>query len=144
MRIVIKTSVNQNKEQVAVGFTEGLFLKLSPPFPKVSLVRFDGCRQGDQVEISLNFLIFKQTWISEVTSNSNNQIEWEFVDEGKKLPFPLKFWKHHHRVIQESVGSTIIDDIIYKSPNLMMDLMLYPLLYLQFLYRRPVYRKIFS
>ena len=38
----------------------------------------------------------------------------------------------------------IIDEIEYRAPNLLLGRVLWPALYLQFLYRRPVYRRFFQ
>ena len=144
MRIQIKTEVRSDWKKVESLFNEDLFLKLNPPFPKVRLNRFDGCQKGDIVEMELNFILWKDRWRSDITSNSSNEDGFDFVDEGTKLPFPFKYWRHHHKVEKSENGSLIIDDISYKSLNSVLSLVLYPLLYLQFLYRKPVYKKTFS
>jgi ligand-binding SRPBCC domain-containing protein len=144
MNILVKSSVNQNKDAVAQGFTEDLFLKLNPPFPPVKLLQFDGCKKDDIVALELNFLLFKQTWKSLITSDFDNQEEWQFVDEGVQLPFFLKYWKHTHRVLETKNGCEIIDDIEYRTPNRFLDILMYPALLLQFLFRKPIYKKVFK
>lgn len=145
MTIRIATKVDAGLEKVKNGFTRELFLSLNPPFPPVKLVRFDGCEQGDRVELELNFLFFKQTWESLITEDVFNQNEFSFVDVGVRLPFFLKTWKHHHlNVANASGGSTIVDEIEFTTPTLLTNLLFYPVLYLQFLYRKPIYRKVFG
>jgi ligand-binding SRPBCC domain-containing protein len=144
MRLTIRTSVAQNYLAVKEGFTQDLFLKLNPPFPPVRLNRFDGSSQGDIVELELNFILFRQTWRSLITEDGQTKQEWYFIDEGVKLPFFLKYWKHHHRVLKQGDGSQIVDDIHFRSPFWLMDFLLYPVLGLQFLYRKPAYKKFFS
>jgi ligand-binding SRPBCC domain-containing protein len=144
MHIVIKTPVKQNYKQVAEGFTEKLFLSLNPPFPPVKLLRFDGCKKGDRVSLQLNFIFFKQRWDSVITYDVLNEQEFGFIDEGEQLPFFLKTWKHHHRIKHVEHGTVIEDDIHYTAPFKLLTLLLYPVLYLQFLYRRPVYQRIFK
>lgn len=143
MKINIKTRVEQDYLSVKQGFNKDLFLKLNPPFPPVKLLRFDGCRRGDKVSLELNFIFFKQTWTSIITSDRTDEQEFFFVDEGKKLPFFLRFWKHKHRVIREESGSTIVDEINFSARLKILSPLLYPVLYAQFWYRKPIYKKIF-
>ena len=143
-RIAIKTKVNEEYKQVFAAFDKDLFLKLNPPFPPVKLIRFDGCKKEDFVTLSLNCIFFKQEWTSQITENGQNEKEIWFVDEGIKLPFFLKKWKHRHRILRQKSGTVIIDDILYLSPYILLSYLLYPVLYPQFLYRKPIYRKIFQ
>lgn len=94
--------------------------------------------------MELNFILWKDQWTSIITSDSENQAGFDFVDEGKRLPFPFKKWRHHHKVEAQGSGSVIIDDIQYRTSLYIMDYLIYPLLYLQFLYRKPVYKKVFG
>lgn len=144
MRIVIKTLVEQAPNTVIEGFTRELFLKLNPPFPPVVLKEFGGCKKGDKVVLELNFIFFKQTWISDITDDQATEKEIYFIDEGVKLPFFLKTWKHRHRLVREGNQTLIIDDIQFTTPSLVSNYLLYPLLYLQFLYRKPIYKRIFK
>lgn len=144
MRIRISTKVKQSYQKVFDGFTKDLFLKLNPPFPPVKLLRFDGCNKDDKVILRLNFIFFKQIWESLITDNQEKDKEIYFIDEGVKLPFFLKKWKHQH-IIQEDEngGAKIVDYIQFKTPFLLSNYIFYPILYLQFLYRKPIYRKVF-
>ncbi len=145
MHLKLKTKVNQDFLSVKEGFNEKLFLSLNPPFPPVQLKEFGGCRKGDKVHLELNFIFFKQDWISEITFDNTSDSIFEFVDEGTKLPFFLKYWKHHHIVKKTKKNqSFIIDDINFKSPFIIMDFLLYPVLWLQFAYRKPIYKKLFK
>lgn len=145
MRLTIRTKVNSPLVEVKAGFDESLFLSLNPPFPPVKLIQFDGCRKGDKVHLELNFLLFKQQWISDITYDKLDDEIFEFIDVGVRLPFFLKRWKHHHIVKKlDHSRSEIVDDISFSTPFILIDLLFYPALYLQFLYRKPVYRKIFN
>jgi ligand-binding SRPBCC domain-containing protein len=144
MKIIIETPVEQDYLQVKAGFDQTLFSKLSPPFPPVKLLRFDGSMKGDIVTLELNFIFFKQKWTSKITDDQTDDKEFYFIDEGIALPFFLKSWEHKHRIIKEGKGSIIRDEITYQGPFAMMTLLLYPALYLQFLYRKPIYKKIFK
>jgi len=144
MRLSIKTIVSAGIPQIKEGFTADLFLKLNPPFPPVKLLTFDGCKRGDIVHLRLNFILFKQEWVSEITDEGETPDEWYFVDEGTTLPFFLKKWRHHHRICKVSESqSAIIDDFTYSTGTLLSDILLYPALFIQFIYRRPIYKRIF-
>ena len=143
MKINISTQVEKSYLEVKEGFNDSLFLKLNPPFPPVKLLRFDGSSKGDIVILELNLLLFKQKWVSEITDDHTDEQEFYFIDEGTTLPFFLKKWKHKHRIIRQENGSIIKDEIEYQGPAGILTLLLYPVLYLQFLYRKPVYQKIF-
>jgi len=68
-----------------------------------------------------------------------------FIDEGTRLPFFLAYWHHRHRLLRAADGSTtIVDDITFQTPSRLTDYFFYPLLWLQFAYRKPIYRRVFS
>ena len=146
MKIVINTPVHQPIEHVWKGFNRELFSQLAPPFPPINLLRFDGSEQGNEVHIELNFLFFKQMWVSLITEHRKTGDEIYFIDEGIRLPFFLKSWRHKHSLVkisntQEKYQTLIIDEIEFESP---LGILIYPALYLQFVYRQPIYQKIFS
>ena len=143
MKLKIQTSVEKNYLQVWEGFTEDLFNQLSPPFPPVKVMQFDGCQKDDTVELELNFLLFKQRWKSLITDQQSTNTEIFFLDEGVKLPFFLTFWKHRHRIIKNGDSTIIADEIEFRTPTLLTNYLFYPLLWLQFAYRKPIYRKVF-
>jgi ligand-binding SRPBCC domain-containing protein len=143
VNIQIKTKVKASLEKVKEGFTENLFLSLNPPFPPVKLIQFDGCITGDKVVLELNFIFFKQKWISNIVSAFEDDTTWSFTDIGTQLPFFLRAWNHHHRVEKAASGSIIIDDITFSTGMMVTDILMYPILYGQFLYRMPIYKKRF-
>jgi len=144
MKLILRTPVQQSYLQVWKGFDETLFRRLSPPFPPVRVVRFDGCLKGNTVELELNFFLFKQLWTSKITAQQGNAEEVFFIDEGVKLPFFLSYWRHRHRIIKDGEQTIIADEIEFRTPSVLTDYLFYPLLYGQFLYRKPIYRKVFS
>lgn len=149
MRLRLETHVNQSLPAVWAGFNRTLFEQLSPPFPPVQVIRFDGCLRGDVVHLRLNFLLFRQDWISLIVDQQTRDNEIYFVDQGTQLPFFLTFWQHRHRLIRVpgdvAGGQTlIVDDVTFRTPFLLTDYLLYPLLWLQFAHRRPIYRRWFS
>ena len=144
MKIVIATSVSKNYLAVWKGFNASLFKKLNPPFPPVKLLRFDGSKKDDRVILELNFLVFKQEWESLIIAHKEDKNEIYFIDEGVRLPFFLKTWQHKHRIIQFKNSTIIIDEITFTAPYLVLNWFLYPVLWLQFMYRKPVYKNVFK
>ena len=143
MKLTISTPVRANYLHIKENFTEKLFMKLSPPFPPVRLLRFDGCKKGDVVSLELNFIFFKQAWTSVITMDNTDNTTFEFIDEGKELPFFLRTWKHHHKINKISeTESEIVDDIEFTTPARILDYLLFPSLWLQFSYRKPIYKKV--
>lgn len=144
MKLSIATKVKKPYKEVFNLFTKELFVKLSPPFPSVRLLRFDGSSKQDKVIVELNFFLFKQLWESVITEKNEDENEIYFVDEGVKLPFFLKKWRHKHRIIRDGDATQIIDDIEFETPFKPFDMLFYPIMYLQFWYRKPIYRKVFD
>lgn len=107
------------------------------------LIRFEGSEKGNVVTLELDFIIFKQIWESHIIENGETACEWYFVDIGKKLPFFLQYWQHRHRVVQTGTHATIIDDITFETPFFLTDFLLYPVMWLQFWYRKPIYKRVF-
>ena len=144
MKLTIRTSVGAPLSAVWAGFDRALFNRLSPPFPPVKVLRFDGCMTGDVVSLELNFILFKQVWNSDIIDQKTTDNEIYFIDQGTKLPFFLKAWHHKHRLIRQGEGTVIADEITYLTPNRLLDYLMYPLLWAQFTYRKPIYRRVFS
>jgi ligand-binding SRPBCC domain-containing protein len=144
MRLHLQTAVASSHLEVKEGFTESLFAKLAPPFPPVKVLRFDGCKAGDTVDLELNFIFFKQKWTSKITEDHCDAQEFFFVDEGIVLPFFLGKWRHCHRILAQPSGSIISDEIEFEGAFSWMTPLLYPVLWLQFWYRKPIYRRIFK
>ena len=146
MRLTLTTSVAQPYQTVFAGFDANLFLRLAPPLVRVRLVRFDGCRVGDVVALELKPLgMPAQRWTSRITEFAETADEIYFVDEseGADLPFFLRTWRHKHRICRNGDGATIIDAIEYTAP-LGLNYLLYPILWLQFAWRKPIYRRTFA
>jgi ligand-binding SRPBCC domain-containing protein len=144
MRIHIKTTVKSPWRDVVSGFNEKLFLRLNPPFPPVKLLRFDGCQKDNWVGLELNFLVFKQRWVSEIVESQEDPNGFYFVDVGRKLPFFLSEWRHRHSIREKAGDTEITDHIEFHTGTWLSDCLFYPLLWLQFLYRKPIYRKVFA
>ncbi|RAJ99936.1 ligand-binding SRPBCC domain-containing protein [Larkinella arboricola] len=143
MQVIIQTRVEQPMHRVWDGFTLHLFNQLSPPFPPVNVVRFDGCLKGDTVHLQLNFLLFKQDWISAITEQQETDQEIYFIDRGTKLPFFLAYWQHKHRLIREGTHTRIADEVTFRTPTRLTDFLMYPIMYGLFAYRKPIYKRYF-
>ncbi len=144
MKIYLETPVAGNFREVFAQFDKALFVKLTPPFPPVELLRFDGSRVGDQYHIDLKLPFLRQTWQGHITEAGESETECWFVDEGLRLPFFLKSWHHRHTVRQQGDHCVIIDDITYEAPFAVLSYLLHPTMWLQFAYRKPLYRKVFG
>jgi len=144
MNIKISTLVNQNYQKVSEGFNRDLFLALKPPLLPLQLLRFDGCKTGDEVHIQLGAGFLKTRWDAIIIDDAISEQEIYFVDEGKALPPILRKWKHKHRMLNKGAQTEIIDDITYHTSSKLMDYLIYPIMYLQFWMRKPVYKKIFN
>ena len=145
MRIVIPIPVKGKPKEVLKRFDRQVFEALTPPGLKVDLLRFDGSKKGDRIHVRLHMpLLGKQDWISIITEEVWSEQEAYFVDEGEQLPAFLSKRRHKHLVEAYKSGSRIVEDITYESPNRLLTLLLYPVMYLQFAYRIIVYRKVFG
>lgn len=143
MNIRIKTKVNKSYEEVFQRFDIHLFMKLKPPLIGFNVKRFDGCKKGDELHIELKILGLKQNWISMITESGKNESEIYFTDKGTILPKPIKYWEHRH-IIQKFIDSSIIiDDICYRTNSKILDYLLFLLIFIQFYYRKPVYKLYF-
>ena len=144
MNITLTTKVNGHYLEVMKRFDRSLFEALLPPVGKTEIVEFTGSRTGDKVH--LRFVTpFKAEWISDITSHGENEKEAWFIDEGRILPFGLKYWKHNHIVRRvDDHTSEIIDDITFKASNSFLTLAMYPGLLISFLPRKPIYKKYFK
>ena len=140
MKIYIETAVKESVEKVFLAFDEKLFLALKPPLLPMKLMRFDGCKVGDQVHLDLGLNV----WISLITEHSVATDECYFVDEGSQLPFPLKRWRHKHLIKNKDGVTLIIDNIDFSTGLKLLDYLVFPALYFMFWLRKPVYRKKFG
>lgn len=144
MKIKISTKVNKSYEEVFKNFNQPLLEKLTPPLIPFKLLKFDGSKKGDDIHIQLNILGLKQLWITHIIEDSHDKEEIYFIDQSSKLPFFLSFWKHKHRILNIKAGSQIIDEIEYRTPYFLLDYLCYPVMYLQFYFRKHIYKEEFK
>ena len=145
MKLRISTSVAQNYNQVFDQFDERLLKQLTPPGMQLKLIEFDGSKKGGVVHLEVTILrLLKQEWYNEITEFERGEQRNYFVDEGVKLPGLFKYWRHEHSIEKDGTGTRIVDNITYKSPFLLLDWLLWPTLFLQFAYRKPIYKRMFG
>lgn len=145
MKIHFETPIDRDLKTVVRGFNRDLFLSLKPPGVSIDLQRFDGCKAGDEIHILLKQPGFTSQWISHITQDQQTEKQWFFVDEGKVLPWPLKAWKHLHKVEYLSENSClIVDDIDFKCASRALEWLVYPVLWSTFAIRPKLYQKFFK
>lgn len=146
MRLKIVTQVMGDYKKVFSGFDHSLLLKLSPPGFRVQLLKADPPEMaGGRIALKVTILgLIHQDWENEFSQYEIGESECHFVDEGRKMPFPIKRWRHDHRVQRDGDHARIVDDVTYSSGLLVVDWLLYPVMWMQFAYRRPIYRRHFG
>ena len=144
MNLKIKIFLPYNPDKIYAHFSRDLFLALAPPLSGIKLIRYDGSTPGSFVELQMGPTLFNIKWVSKITDEYVSPEKIWFQDEGKVLPFFLSYWKHKHIIEGKNQKSYIIEDINYKTGTLFTDILLYPLLYLQFAYRKYAYPHYFS
>ena len=146
MHLLLRFAVPQPPARVFEGFTRALFVALAPPFPKLHVLRFDGCRAGDHVAIELQAGPKRWRWTSLITDNGVlPDGTYYFVDEGQQLPAPLRQWQHRHLIEPApGGGSVIVENITYSTGRRWLDALIYPAMWAQFKWRGPVYRRKFA
>jgi ligand-binding SRPBCC domain-containing protein len=144
MQLHLKTYVSQDYLSVFNAFDERLFRKLAPSYPKLKLLRFDGSEPGDMIEIEMQTGVKNFLWTSLITEKNVTDTEAYFVDRGQQLPPPLKDWEHKHLITKNGTGAIIHDIITYSTGSTLLDLILYPVMHLQFGMRAPIYKQEFG
>ena len=149
MKFNLVTQVAGNHREVFRRFDKELLLKLTPPGMKAELKRYDEpTAVGSVVELNVTMLgLIKQEWENDITDYEENDAECYFVDEGRKLPWPLKSWRHKHLIRKAKTDAgmecvEIVDDIEYTAGG--WTPFIHPVVWLQFAYRKPLYRKFFG
>ncbi|MFT6166171.1 MAG: ligand-binding SRPBCC domain-containing protein [Vicingaceae bacterium] len=139
MKIILKSKVIGDLTTVYNRFDDNLFRYLLPP--GAALIEFGGSKKGDIVHLTLPLA---GEWISEITEDGISPGMRYFVDEGRKLPFPLKKWKHKHILHAAGKNTIIEDNMSFSSGNIIIDLFIYPVLLLSFLPRIWQYKSYFK
>ncbi len=144
MKVVIKTEVVGYYLEIMRGFDRKLFEALKPKNADMEIVEFTGSKKGDLVKLKFNKPIAIE-WTSVITEHGENKKEAWFIDEGTVLPYPLKKWRHKHRVLKiNDSHSYIIDEMNYECVNPLITIILKPFVYLAFYPRKKVYQQYFN
>lgn len=139
MNITLRSSVTGDLTTIYAQFDADLFRYLLPP--GAQLIEFGGSKKGDIVHLKLPFV---GEWISEITEDVTTEETCYFIDEGRKLPFPLKEWRHKH-ILRRKGGHTVIEDnMTFSTGNRVLDILFYPVLFLSFYPRVWQYKKYFN
>lgn len=141
MRMHLKSTVPGDFQDVFLQFDEKLFRYLLPP--NAELINFEGSKRGDKVHLKFGFPFYSE-WISEIVEEASQANQNYFIDEGRKLPFGLKTWRHRHIVRKSDAGTEIIDEMNYSTGNSVLDILFYPFLFLAFAPRIVQYKKYFK
>jgi ligand-binding SRPBCC domain-containing protein len=147
MRFQILTRVQGNHRDVFLKFDHSLLLQLSPPGVHIKLLHIqEPSEPNAYIRLQVTILgIIRQNWENVFSHYELREDECHFVDEGRKMPFPIRYWRHDHRVLADGPDHAIInDDITFKTGFLPLDWLMYPILWLQFRYRQPIYRRVFG
>lgn len=131
-------------ETLIAGFDEQLFRALSPPFPQVLILQFDGIKTGDKVNLELDFLLFRWKWFGRITSSEPTEKGYTFTDKAEILPPFLSSWEHHHILEESGSGSIIRDEINFRSGKGWPDWLVSLLIRMQMNPRKKKYRAYFS
>ena len=145
MKLFFETALSLPFERIRDQFGRELFTHLSAHIVPFQIKRFDGCKTGDEIHIELGTGGLRQEWVSLITFEETNASGWSFIDEGKVLPWPLKYWKHHHRV--DKIGpqeSRIVDDITFECSPRILAPIVKPILWSVFAMRPGRYQKFFK
>ncbi len=147
MRFQILTRVKGDHREVFRQFDQNLLLQLNPPGVRLQILDFqEPDVPGGRIKLRVTILgSIRQDWENEFSQYELSDRECHFVDEGVLMPFPIRKWRHDHRILADGPGRAIInDDITFKTGFFLMDWMMFPILWLQFRYRRPIYRRKFG
>lgn len=122
-------------------FTNELLTALSPPFAKPVTRHYGGNRPGNRLHFTLRTPLGRKDWKGKVTEEGHTETEIYFVDEGLEMPFGLTHWRHKHRLLKTPTGTQIRDEVQFETKNSLLTALLFPVLWAQFLYRKPLYAK---
>ncbi len=145
MRLLLTTTVaNPDPHAVLARFDGALFQALAPPFPRLQVERFDGCRPGDLVALRMDWGLGSQAWVSRITAAGQTATTAWFVDEGETLPWPFRQWRHWHLIEEDAThgGSIVTDDLTYHTASPIFDWLVRPALWALLAYRKPIYRRL--
>jgi len=141
----INTKVHGQAKEIFDRFDRELLIKTTPPLVNLEVNRFDGTKIGDEAHVVCSIFGTYQYWINRVVDNQQKEGEVYFVDKAIEMPEPFTYWKHTHKITQVKDHTCLItDEIVYSTHNKILNLMIFPIIYFIFYYRRPIYMDTFS
>lgn len=144
MQFSISSPVKADFQLVVSRFNTDLFIHLLPSFPRIRLLQFDGTAKGDVLRLRIYMASGSMDWDTRIIERSENDKEVFFVDQGIKLPFFLLYWEHKHRIVRNGNSTLIIDEIFYRSANILVEYLVLPVLWISFSARKKGYRSYFE
>jgi ligand-binding SRPBCC domain-containing protein len=143
VKFVVQSKIRDvNIQDVYSVFDFRLLAELSPPIMKPEAKLYEGNELGDQLYFVIRTPIGDYPWKGKVTEESITENEIYFVDEGIQMAFGMSAWKHKHRLIKTDYGTLIRDEVFFDTKNVLLKYVLLPGVWMQFLYRKPLYEKI--
>ena len=139
INITLRSKVSGELTAIYKQFDADLFRYLLPP--GAHLIEFGGSKKGDIVHLKLPLA---GEWISEITEDGATEDLCYFIDEGRKLPFPIKDWRHKHILRRQGINTIVEDNMNYSTGNIIADILFYPVLFLSFLPRVWQYKQYFK
>ncbi len=147
MRFQILTRVQGSHRDVFLKFDHSLLTQLTPPGIRMELLHAqEPSEPGAYIQLRVTILgIIRQNWENAFSHYALGELECHFVDEGRVMPFPIRYWRHDHRVLADGAHHAIInDDVTFKTGFFLLDWIMYPILWMQFRFRQPIYRRVFG
>lgn len=137
-----QTKVKGEPKDIFDQFDQRLFEFLNPALFGVEVLFYQGQNTGDQ--FSLKLPLFGQLWEGRITDHHVDENECYFIDQGEKLPFPLKKWRHKHLIKAATSGESLIIDQVEFEGSFLFKPLIYVAFYIMFLNRKPKYREYFK
>jgi ligand-binding SRPBCC domain-containing protein len=144
MQFLIKSMVPFPANAVWKHFN-GNLMQMLTPFPlRIVLLRYDGQNTGDRFALRTGLPGFMAQWEGVITQHGQSPGSYWFIDQGTRLPFPLKKWTHTHILRVHTHGSVIYDGIAYSTGYLILDFLMKPFLFSLFRVRKRKYLESFQ
>jgi len=145
MKIFQTTRISASIETVKENFNQKLFEYLNPPGAKVDILRFDGTKKDDVLILNLKTPLLQTKWQGRIIERQETSNEFYFIDIGEILPMGLKTWHHKHLVTKINEDSCLlIDDVNFTAKSKVAGLILYPMFWSMFFWRRHRYQRFFQ
>jgi ligand-binding SRPBCC domain-containing protein len=110
--VQFSTSIPYPIADVTACFNQNLFSFLAPAFPRLKILRYDGQKKDDRIEIELDFGLWRSLWVAHIVRTWQTDDAWGFEDVGGPLPFPFTTWQHQHKLDKISQTETLVTDFV--------------------------------